>query len=157
VLAQEELMPCLARLGPAGVEACRFRDLAQVLKRRVRAAHEARHRPPDDDVLKERRPGRESPTLIRITRPDSGYQEGEQYDRLVQAVRDEIARLPQERTRRGVGRLFDEVVRCGAAAEEVPPLDELARLLGMKRSTLHDYHKRLREICDRLTGPPGGA
>jgi hypothetical protein len=152
VTAQARLAECLGRLGATDIRACTFRDLVNILKQRVRTAHQARHRPSDAEaVVVGRRGDQEIVELIRIIQPDRSYHDNEGYAHLLHQIREEIATLPQERTRRGVARLFEEILQHRAVDEELPPLDELARRLGINRSTLHDHLSRLRDICSKLT------
>jgi hypothetical protein len=144
--AQAVLADLLTGLDRSSLRSCLFRDLVGALKERVRAAHTARNRPPDHEVMAEGRRVGEDAELIRIVRPDTSYSDREQYEAFLRQVRAGIATLPQERTRRGVARLFDEVVRYREVDEELPTVEELGRRLGLARSTVHEHLQKLREI-----------
>lgn len=60
----------------------------------------------------------------------------------------------QERTRTGLRRLLEELSHHAQTDEEVPSWAELARRLGVRRTTLWDHLERLRELAERLHGTP---
>ncbi len=146
VKAQVVLADLLQGLGRAGLAACSFRDLVDALKQRVHGVWVSRNRPTDDEVMPQPAGTTGSPELIRIIRPDTRYPDEEGYEAFLQRVREGIARLPQRRTRRGVTRLFEEVLRHREVDEELPPIDELARRLGIARSTAHEHLQKLRAV-----------
>ena len=96
----------------------------------------------------------ETPTrIIRTILPDLSYQETESYERTVQQVRAAIERLDrQDRVRNRVRRLFDELVLQIETHEEIPPVRELARRLGVPSSTVWDGMETLRSIIQALKG-----
>ena len=55
----------------------------------------------------------------RIIGLDTRYSEKEEFEAVLRSAQEGIARLPQERTRRGVSRLFEEVLRYRDVVEEL--------------------------------------
>jgi hypothetical protein len=152
--AQTVLAELLPRLGQAGVGRCRFQDLVDALKERVHQACGNRNRPPSNEVLPTTAQQEESVELIRIVLPDDRYADNEQYEQLVQRVRAGIETLPQKRTRNGVARLLEEILRHRDVDEEVPTIDELSRRLGAPTSTIHDHWRKLRQLFDQARTQP---
>lgn len=152
--AQTVLAELLPSLGRAGIGRCRFQDLVDSLKERVQQAHGNRNRPPSNEVLPTATLQKESAELIRIVRPDDRYTDKEQYEHLVQRVREGIKTLPQKRTRHGVACLLKEILRHREVDEEVPAIHELSRRLGAPTSTIHDRWRKLRQLFDAARTQP---
>lgn len=152
--AQRLLLACLQTLPAVGVAAFRLGDLATALKERVRHAHAQRNRPPDGEVVSEGRADQDIVELIRIVRPEPGYEERrDELHGLLRQMREAIDALDaQERTRTGLRRLLVELSYYAETDEEVPSWAELARRLGVRRTTLWDHLELLRELARRLLG-----
>ena len=146
--AQRLLRPCLCGLPAGGVESFRVGDLVGPLKARARAVHAQRNRPPDQDVVPVARGDDAVRELIRIVRPQAGYDEHrEGLERLLDCVQEGIARQDfQERTREGLRRLVRELRQHADSDEAIPSWAELARQLGARRTTVWDHLGRLREL-----------
>jgi len=69
------------------------------------------------------------------------------------AARDDL----QERSRAGLSKLFDEMLRYADSDEEVPGWSELARRMGTSRATLWDHAARLRDLVGNLVGEDQGS
>jgi hypothetical protein len=154
--AQRLLLASLTTLPEAGVAAFRLGDLVNVLKDRVRHIHAQRNRPSDSEVVPETRTNQSICELIRIVRPDPGYEEGrENLQHLLRRMRNAIDLLDaQERTRTGLRHLLDELSCHAETDEEIPSWAELSRRLGVRRTTLWDHLERLRELAKRLLDEP---
>src|SRR5262249_34552883 len=146
------LSACLMTLPASGVAAFRFEDFVSVLKDRVRQAHAERNRLPDSEIARESRADQDIGEIIRIARPEAGYQEREEgLQLLLRRMREAInATDTQERTRKGLHRLLEELAHHAETEEEVPSWAELARRLGVRRTTLWDHLVRLRELARHL-------
>ncbi len=148
--AQQLVRECLTRLPAAGVRTFRLGDLVDLLKGRARAAHAQHNRLPDQDVVAEAAGNETVRRLIRIVRPEAGYQEDrEALERLLRCLRDRIAGSDlQERTREGLRRLVYELEQQADTDEEIPSWAELARRLGARRTTVWDHLERLRALAE---------
>jgi hypothetical protein len=146
VKAQAVLADLLPALPRVGIAACHFRDLVNAIKERVRGAYAGRNRPAESEAVRQSAHAGDFPELIRIVRPDTSYMEREAYEAFLRHVPELIAQLPQERTRRGVTRMFEEVLRYREVDEELPPVEELGRRLGIAKSTAHEHRQKLGEI-----------
>jgi hypothetical protein len=152
--AQRLLLDCLRALPGSGVAAFRLGDLASVLKHKVRNVHAQRNRPPDRDVVAETRGDQEIKELIRIVKPEPRYENKEVLDVLLRRIREAIESSDlQERTRAGLRHLLEELASFAETGEEVPTWAELARRLGVRRTTLWDHLERLRKLVESLRGP----
>jgi hypothetical protein len=154
--AQRLLLDCLRTLPASGVAAFRLGDLAGVLKDRARHVHAQRNRPPESEVMPEARADQSVCELIRIVQPDPGYEEDrEGLELLLRRLGEAIeASDLQERTRTGLRHLLEELSHHAETDEEIPSCAELARRLGVRRTTLWDHLQRLRELAERLHGTP---
>ena len=164
----------LARLADGGIEAFRFKDLIDPLKREVRARWGAFWLNSQGDLGFEDG-DRELAGLVRLVRPDSGFEERDSFQLLLACVAENIDRLEtREKTRLYLERLW-AFLRSHAAEEEPaegrgspaaskpPSRRRLAELLGIPRYRLPDLHEslgRLVETCrsDRVrpVSPGGG-
>jgi hypothetical protein len=153
--AQRLLRACLLTLPSLGVAAFMMGELVHLLKDLVRRAHAERNRPADSEIALEDRTDETDRKEIRIVQPDLRYVEAESFQVLRQRMHDAIGQLDlQERTRTGLHRLLEELSQHADAEEEIPSWAELARRLGVRRTTLWDHLQRLRELAERLRGTP---
>jgi hypothetical protein len=146
--AQRLLRECLVRLPAAGVQSFALGELVGPLKVRARAVHARRNLPPGDEVIPEGTANDAVRELIRIVRPEAGYEEQrEPLERLLRCVEQGIARGDfQGRTREGLERLLQELRQYAGSDEDIPSWAELARQLGARRATVWDHVARLRVL-----------
>jgi hypothetical protein len=157
--AQRILLACLVTLPAAGVASFRLGDLATVLKDRVRNVHAQRNRPPESEVVPQSRADQDISELIRIVHPAPSYEDSsDSLQLLLTRMREAIKTLDvQERTRTGLLRVLEELSHHAETDEEVPSWAELARRLGVRRTTLWDHLERLRDLARRFPDAPNPA
>ncbi len=162
----ERLAARLARLAGQGIEAFRFKDLIDPLKREVRARWGALWQSSQGDRGFEDG-GQDLASLVRLVRPDSGFEERDFFRQLLACVAETIDRLEtREKTRLYLERLWAFLRSQAAedepgdgpppvAADKPPSRRQIAELLDIPRYRLPELHEslgRLVETC-RATDP----
>lgn len=150
--AQKLLAPCLSAFPASGVGAFRLEDLLAVVKSRVRQIHHLRNRPAESETVSEERGDENFGEIIRTVVETRRYEEDrESLDVLRRRVLEAIGTLDvQERTREGIRSLFEELCRYADSDEEIPSWAEIARRLGVRRTTLWDHLGRLQQVLEKL-------
>lgn len=143
---EEALAAALAELAGDGLEVFRFRDAVDPLKHEVRSCWSAVWEHSQGDLAFE--DDDEVPALVRLVRPDSGYEEREAFQQLLACMAEQLDRVDSTRkTREQLGRLW-EFLRCEVA--ENPGARPLSR---RKVADLLDIHRsRLAELFRKLAG-----
>lgn len=128
----------LAELPARGVEAFRFKDLADALKRAVRARWRTLGESLEGETAFESAAG-ESATRVRVSAPDTAFEDRQSYAELCARVERNLERADRSRRARGdLRRLWSLLRRQVAEADDDAPPSrrEMARALGISRYRL---------------------
>jgi hypothetical protein len=140
--AQRLLRERLERLPSAGVVAFVVGELGDLLKARARAANEAWNRPEDLDRADESRTGP----------PGGRYPTSEEdLTALGRGLRQAVEKSDcTPKVKRGLVAVFEDWEKYLAAGQDHPQVREWASQLGLARSTLADYLRRLRGLLQAV-------
>ncbi|MCP4654135.1 MAG: hypothetical protein GY856_01820 [bacterium] len=154
----------LAELDDEGVESFRFKDVIDPFKQDVRERWRAVWQEAAGEIGFEEHGG-ESPALVRLVRPDAGYEERQTFQQLLARVAKALAELGgvSEKTRVYLHQLW-VFVGCQVAegqVEKLPAKQRIAEQLGIPRYRLPELLGILgRQVlgCQRTEcGDPEGA
>ncbi|HEY2293866.1 MAG TPA: hypothetical protein VGM86_24440 [Thermoanaerobaculia bacterium] len=145
----------LAELSGAG--AFRFKDLIDPLKSDVRARWDALFQHAAGETASEWEED-EAARAVRLTRPDTGFEERQLFRRLVDCVLTSIERLDaSEKTRAYLAKLWQFVRVNALSGNEGRPSDRrLADHLDVPRDRLKDLYKTLGELLERCRAANSG-
>jgi hypothetical protein len=140
--AQRLLRARLDRLTDVGISAFQVGDLGRILKDRARQAHEAWNR------QSEAKDGGENADEIRTDPGLSSYSTSEEtLNSLDTRVRIAIAESGYTaKVKRGMELVLNDWLRHLRDGRRPPPLSEWSAQLGLSRSSLGDYRKRLEDL-----------
>jgi hypothetical protein len=149
--AQCMLRQAVIALPAAGITDFQFGDLLTPLQKQVREAHRVWNATPALNMLERDRDHRVL-NQIRIFDAVQRYSdEAGSVESLVSEIRAAIdAGGYQERTRVGLHKILDDLLRYRAQGQVPPPLTEWAIRLGVRRATLWDHWNRLKIITDQV-------
>jgi hypothetical protein len=150
---EEALAAALAKLAGEGVEVFRFRDALDPLKNEVRSCWGAIWEHSQGDLAFE--DDGEAAALVRLVRPDSGYEERQAFQQLLACMAEQLAHFDSTRkTREQLGRLW-EFLRCEVAenpGEKPLSRRRVADLLEIHRSRLAELFRKLGALVEACRG-----
>ena len=142
---EERLAVALTDLEGLGVESFRFKDLIDPFKSRIRTGWGAVWHHSQGEVAFE---AEEVAGLVRLVRPDSGFEQRQSYQQLLHCMAETLERFEAtKKTRAQLRRIWD-FLRCQVAEspeDKLPSRRKMADLLEIHRS-------RLAELLNRLGG-----
>lgn len=153
--AQEKLHQELIALLPEkySVYHFYFKDLAEVMKDEVRQSWHNAHSQSDEMVPDETDDDSEEyfPELIQRIEPDTTDEDFESWRQWISEIGQAIDKMKgQERLRKGIKQVFDELVLSIENEDEVPSQVELSRRLNIPKPTVHKYLKDMATLIIKL-------
>ncbi|MFY9822954.1 MAG: hypothetical protein WAM82_16350 [Thermoanaerobaculia bacterium] len=153
----EKLRERLAGLETHGVAAFRFKDVIDPLKADARARWGALFEQASGETAVEWEEG-EAVRVVRLSRPDTGYEERQLFRRLIDCVLAAIERLDvHERTRAYLEKLW-QFLRVNAASgnEGSPSQRRVAEHLRIPRERLPGLYETLGQLLERCRAANSG-
>lgn len=128
----------------AGITSVVCGDLVEVVAARIRSDWRARHAERSSELAREG--DDEFATTVRMFWPDEGIEARERWEQLKRIILERIAGLNlQDRVRKRLAVVFDALVRAVESGGAPPSQTELSEQTGIKRATLSDDMRVLRE------------
>ncbi len=158
----ERLVTHISRLPLRGIEAFRFKDLIDPLKSDVRARWNMIWAGSEGETAIDDDADADFVGLVRLVRPDSGFEERESFEKLIAGVAEALEGLDEPaRTRAYLGMLW-AFLRSHAAespsADKLPSRRKLAELLGIPRDRLPGLFATLGRLVEQsqaaISGKP---
>ena len=156
----ERLRERLVDLSPGG-DAFRFKDVIDPLRADVRARWGALLEQAAGETAVEREDG-ETVRMVRLSRPDTGFEERQLFRRLIDCVLTSIERLEvNEKTRSYLATLWQFLrVSAGSCPEDVgegrASLRRIGELLGIPRERLPGLYETLGQLVERCRAANSG-
>jgi hypothetical protein len=141
----------------AGAESFRFKELIDPLKADARVRWDALFQHAAGETAVDWEEG-EAARTVRLTRPDTGFEERQLFRKLVGCVLTSIERLDvQERTRTYLTKLW-QLVRVNAMSgnEGRPSQRRVAEHLDIPRDRITDLYEKLGELLERCRAANSG-
>ncbi len=162
-----DLCRCLARLAAQGIEGFRFKDLIAPLKQAVRGCWNAVWQSSQGDLAFDDGDG-EFVNLVRLVRPDSGFEERDLFQALLACVAEALDRLEARRKTRAYLEKLWAFLRNHAAEQEpapdpdarrastLPSRRRIATLLDIPRYRFPELHGTLGNLVETCRTPESG-